>query len=416
MQYFDYAKQLEKRSAEMQTAIRKSSTRNSFPSMMLRAAGNDHNLRMNVLEFIDVLPSLKTDDEIYERFMSMIGSHKEALPTLLRIGVFFFSRRYLRTISVRVLEWLIYHQLAPYFIVGSEKKLAPLQKKYSKQSATTNIDFLGELVTSEREAEYFLQEYFDAIKRYGNKKTVFNISIKFSALYPFFGPENYAESMRRVSESFARILRLAQEYNVSVTVDAEYYAFSRLIEDIFCEVIKRDEFKNTKHVGIALQAYRKDAHRASLRLIEVAHARQTPFTIRLVKGAYWDTEVAIAEQNNWDSPLFKEKSATDSMFEVVFAVLLREWGNIYVSPATHNPKTIAFVIGNLERKGILADPNFTFQVLYGLGEPVRRALCKKGLPVMVYVPVGDIVKGMSYFTRRILENTSNEGFLFQLLK
>ena len=416
MRYLAYVELLKEGSIQMQRSIQKSSTRNSFPSMMLRAAGNDHNLRMKVLEFIDVLPSLKTDDEIYHRFMSMIGSNKDALPSLLRMGVFFFSRPYLRAVSVRILEWLIYHQLAPYFIVGDEKKLIPLQKKYRKQRVTTNIDFLGELVTSEREAEYFLQEYFDAMMRYGNKETVFNISIKFSSLYPFFGPENHAESMRRVSESFAEILRVAQRQNVSVTVDAEYYSFGRLIEDIFCEVIMRDEFREVRHVGIALQAYRRDAYHVAARFIEVARARKTPFNIRLVKGAYWDTEIAIAEQKDWRFPLFSEKAQTDSMFEVLFKMFLEEWGNIYVSPATHNPESIAYVQYHAGEKGVLSDENFTFQVLYGLGEPVRRALCMHNLPVMVYVPVGDIVKGMSYFTRRILENTSNEGFLFKLLE
>ncbi len=416
MRYDTYIKDLQKYSQEMKHAIQKSSTRNSFPSMMLRAAGNDHNLRMKVLEFVDVLPSLDTSDEIYHRFMSMIGSNKKALPSVLRLGVFFFSRPYLRTISVHTLKWLIYHQLAPYFMVGNEEKILPLEKKYQKQSVTMNIDFLGELVTSECEAVYFFQEYLRAIRKYGKKEKVFNISIKFSALYPFFGPENYDESVKRVSALFADILRVARGYNVSVTVDAEHYAFCRLVEDIFCEVITQDEFKNTKHVGIALQAYRKDAERSAERFVEVAHLRETPFSVRLVKGAYWDTEIAIAKQKDWDFPLFSQKSETDSMFQTVFSLFLREWGHIYVSPATHNPESIAYVRYHAEEQGILSDENFTFQVLYGLGEPVRRALCMHGLPVMVYVPVGDLVKGMSYFTRRILENTSNEGFLFQLLE
>ena len=397
-------------------AIRKSRHRFSLPVLLLRMAGDDPGLRMKLLEFVDVLPALYSPREICGHFTELVASGEGTVPTLLRLVSRLFALPGMEYGAARALVWLIYEKLAPHFMVGDETTLASLKKGYKKEGARISVDFLGESVTSEREARHFLELYRSAIQNGGGSpKEPFHVSVKLSSLYPFFSPENYAESKRRVSLSLSELLCLAEKYHAFVTVDAEQYAFRHLVEDIFCEVVSQECFKRTELVGIALQAYRRDAFASAIRLVETARTRGAPFLIRLVKGAYWDTEVALAAQNNWPVPLFTKKEETDRNFERVFTFLACHWKTLYVSPATHNPESIAYVRGIMDGLGLLSDANLMFQVLYGLGAPVRKALCKEGLPVLVYVPVWAMAEGMAYCARRILENTSNDGFLRRLL-
>lgn len=351
---------------ELEEKMRKQVPFWSIPILMLRLAAQSKQMRDKFLKLVDVLPALSNKEVNW------------------------------------LIKWLIVNKLAPHFIV---KNLTDLE--YINYSVS--VDFLGESVVSEKEAQNFLWQYLRFIQNPGREK---NIAVKFSSLYPFFGPENYEESKKQVKNRFSRILRAAKENNAFVTVDAEHYQFRNLIEDIFCETILEEEFRNYTNVGIALQAYLRDSFDSAGRLLEVAKKRRNPFAVRLVKGAYWDQEVALALQKNWPVPVFVNKQKTDINFDGILYFLMQNWKFICVLPATHNPENIAFA---LDLKAKLPSRCLEFQVLYGLGEPVRKVLCQEKIPVRVYTPVGDLVTGMSYFARRILENTANEGFLFKLV-
>ena len=139
--------------------------------------------------------------------------------------------------------------------------------------------------------------------------------------------------------------------------------------------------------------------------------RAVPLSVRLVKGAYWDAETAQAAQHGWTAPVFSEKAETDRNFEALTARLLDSRPIVRPLIASHNLRSVAHAIALARRAG--AESALEFQVLRGLGDDLADALAASGLRVRVYCPVGDLVAGMAYLVRRLLENTSNDSFLHQ---
>lgn len=389
-------------------------------SLLLRSIALDEVVRLKALEFVDVLPRLSSYGEISDRLLQLFGPDFGRLPPIFRLGIFSTRVPLLRTLTAFAAEQAVRRVLAPYFIVKNESTARAMVAHYRSDGTIAAFDYLGELVTSEKDVERFLALYLQTMKEFsGNPDRPFHIAVKISSLFPFFGPENYEESKRQGVFCLSRILETAQKTNSFVTIDAEHYHFRNLITDIFIETINKPAFQDVQNVGIAVQAYFTDALVYSCSLIDEAESRGTPFLVRLVKGAYWDTEIALASQKNWPVPVFCQKRQTDNNFEKVLGVLFTHWHLIHTSPATHNPESIAFAFLLARRYGLDRDPRFMFQVLYGLGEPARRALRARNLPVLSYVPVtppgGNLIDVMSYFARRILENTSQDGFLVKLI-
>ena len=138
--------------------------------------------------------------------------------------------------------------------------------------------------------------------------------------------------------------------------------------------------------------------------------REPPLTIRLVKGAYWDHEVVEARQHGWAVPVFESRAECDRNFESLTRRLLAAHPDVRVALGSHNLRSIAHGIACAERLG-LSWRDVELQVLRGLGDDLAQALAHLGLRVRVYCPVGDLVEGMAYLVRRMLENTANESFL-----
>src|SRR5437762_1308388 len=145
-------------------------------------------------------------------------------------------------------------------------------------------------------------------------------------------------------------------------------------------------------------------------LFGLGRARGTRFTVRLVKGAYWDYETIKSRQNGWDCPVYFQKPESDANFEALSRVLLENEPIVTAAFGSHNVRSIAHAQAVAGELGI--DPSrFEFQLLYGMAGPIKRALVEMGYRVREYCPVGELLPGMSYLVRRLLENTSNEGFL-----
>ena len=170
------------------------------------------------------------------------------------------------------------------------------------------------------------------------------------------------------------------------------------------------EFIGYPHLGIAMQAYLRDSTRDVRDLIQWASDQKRKITVRLVKGAYWDTETLMARQRDWPVPVFDLKHQTDANYESVAALMLDHPDQIDCAFATHNVRTIAACIARAEALG-RRPGSYEIQMLYGMAEPIKRALIEMGHRVREYSPIGEILPGMSYLVRRLLENTSNEGFL-----
>jgi RHH-type proline utilization regulon transcriptional repressor/proline dehydrogenase/delta 1-pyrroline-5-carboxylate dehydrogenase len=190
----------------------------------------------------------------------------------------------------------------------------------------------------------------------------------------------------------------------------ESYAHKNTTLALFKTLFNEPEFLDWPHAGIVVQAYLQDSGRDLQDLLAWGRARGTRFTVRLVKGAYWDYERIKSRQNGWNIPVFQQKAASDANFEALTRVLLENESLVTAAFGSHNVRSIAHAQAVAEELGI--DRNrFEFQLLYGMAGPVKRALVEMGYRVREYCPVGELLPGMSYLVRRLLENTSNEGFL-----
>src|SRR5207253_10225269 len=170
------------------------------------------------------------------------------------------------------------------------------------------------------------------------------------------------------------------------------------------------EFKDWPHVGIVIQAYLRDSEADLRDLIEWGRKRDTRFAVRLVKGAYWNYETTKAIQNSWDCTVSFQKPQSDANFETLTRLLLENESIVTAAFGSHNVRSIAHEQALADELGM--DPSrFEFQLLYGMAGPIKRALVEMGYRVREYCPIGELLPGMAYLVRRLLENTSNEGFL-----
>ena len=138
----------------------------------------------------------------------------------------------------------------------------------------------------------------------------------------------------------------------------------------------------------------------------------TPISVRLVRGAYWDYETVIAQQRHWSIPVFTRKSETDINFERLVTLLLEHIHLLRPAIATHNVRSIAYALAT-SRALDLPERAVEFQMLYGMGDAIKATLIQLGQRVRVYAPFGELLPGMGYLVRRLLENTSNDSFLRQ---
>ena len=195
-----------------------------------------------------------------------------------------------------------------------------------------------------------------------------------------------------------------------VNIDMEQYAYKDATLRIFRDVFAEEEFRDWADVGIAVQAYLRDTGDDLAALADWARQRGTPVWVRLVKGAYWDFESVIAAQNDWPLPVWAEKPETDANYEAQTAFLMEHHTFLRPAIASHNVRSIAHALAQAEVHGVPAR-GFEFQMLFGMAEPIKAALVAMGQRVRVYTPFGQLLPGMAYLVRRLLENTSNESFL-----
>ena len=185
------------------------------------------------------------------------------------------------------------------------------------------------------------------------------------------------------------------------------------VTELVLELLAEPEFADGPSAGIVLQAYLRDSPEQLDRILEWAASatRTPPLVVRLVKGAYWDHEVVEARQHGWAAPVFEDKAECDRNFEALTARLLDARPRVRVAIASHNLRSVAHAIAYDRADAARPTRDLEFQVLRGLGDDLQDALAASGLRVRTYCPVGDLVAGMAYLVRRLLENTSNDSFL-----
>ena len=306
--------------------------------------------------------------------------------------------------------------MAQRFIVGEDAKDAlPAITKLWKQGVETTVDLLGEATVSEAEADRYAErceETLRALAAAATKPGQVNLSVKVSALTPLLrpeAPERGIEGARpRLAAPAARRARgrraPARRHGVLRHARGDH----RLTLDL----LSQPEFADGPSAGIVLQAYLVESPEYLDDLLDWAREtpRTHPFTIRLVKGAYWDHEVVQAAQHGWTPPVFTDRRACDRNFELLTKRLIDATPTVRVAIASHNLRSIAAAAAYADARGVGND-DLEFQILRGLGDDTQAAIAATGRRVRAYCPVGDLVAGMAYLVRRLLENTANDSFL-----
>jgi RHH-type proline utilization regulon transcriptional repressor/proline dehydrogenase/delta 1-pyrroline-5-carboxylate dehydrogenase len=190
----------------------------------------------------------------------------------------------------------------------------------------------------------------------------------------------------------------------------EQYSSKDTTIQIFEEVLTEPDFRDWPDVGIAIQAYLRDTAHDLERLRAWAERRGTPAWVRLVKGAYWDYETILAEQLGWPVPVWTQKWESDAAYERLSRYLLENRRWLRPAFASHNVRSVAHALAVAK---LLNVPRGAaeVQMLYGMADPIKEVLVGMGQRVRVYTPYGELLPGMAYLVRRLLENTANESFL-----
>jgi len=222
-------------------------------------------------------------------------------------------------------------------------------------------------------------------------------------------------SQERVSDRIRTLLRRAKELGAAVHFDMEQYSYKDLTLSILKQLLMEDEFRSRTDIGVTLQAYLRDSEQDLRELLDWVKKRGYPLTVRLVKGAYWDQETIKAAQKDWPQPVYNDKAATDANFERMTQLMLENHEYIYSAIGSHNVRSQALAMAIAETLNI-PRRRFEMQVLYGMGDQLAKALVKRGHRVRVYAPYGELLPGMAYLIRRLLENTANSSFLRQSME
>src|SRR6478735_5072713 len=393
-----------------------------FYQRMMAFSMRDEHFKVQMFRFVDVLASLRSSRDIVQHLNEYFADMKNGSVPFLQTGI--KAARIFPWLTAPILRWNV-SGMARQFIAGRDPEdvMKTLRKK-RRQGIGFTVDLLGEAVVSEEEATEYAARCLDLLEGLATqtrgwsdplgKNTelfpVVNVSVKISALYSQMNPADPEEAIAHLAPKLRPILRRARELGAFVNFDMESYAHKNATLELFRTLFTEPEFQDWPHAGIVIQAYLRDAERDLRNLIEWGRRRGTRFTVRLVKGAYWDYEKIKAAQNGWRVPVFLQKPESDANFEICTRILLDNESIVTSAFGSHNVRSIAHAQAYAEQLGI-DKSRMEFQLLYGMAGPIKRALAEMGYRVREYCPVGELLPGMSYLVRRLLENTSNEGFL-----
>ncbi len=280
-------------------------------------------------------------------------------------------------------------------------------KKPENKGFTASFDMLGEAARTKADAERYFQAYFEAIRAVGrDPKAGHSISVKLSALHPRYEVAQYDRCVPELTDMLAQLASESAAQGIPLTVDAEESERLEMSLDIIGSVARRPELKGWNGFGMAVQAYGKRARA----VIGWADDLGRPMHVRLVKGAYWDSEIKRTQVEGLsDYPLFTRKAATDVSYLACARDML-DAKNIVPAFASHNALTVATI---LDWAGNARD--FEFQRLHGMGEGLyERLVNEQGYHCRIYAPVGGHRDLLAYLVRRLLENGANSSFVHQL--
>ncbi|MCB2155151.1 proline dehydrogenase family protein [bacterium] len=396
---------------------------------LMRAMMHDEELKFRMLHFVDVYPALRDPKilaEHLEEYLSSTSFAHGGGTSLLSIARFLgrgrgFTQRPLAWASRKVIA-----TMGKQFIAGENPRVvAPRIRNMEERGFMFSLDLLGEFVISDSQADAYAKRYKDMIENLGGllgswpeKSRRFkcgprvNISIKLSSLTAKYDAMDIDGTAESVLSRVRPLLRAAKKSGAFVNIDMEKYEHRDMTLEIIKRLLSEEEFRGYENLGTVFQAYLRDAEDSARKFLAWIRENNQPITIRLVKGAYWDSEQIWARQKNWPVPVITEKRETDAMYERITRLLLENHDLVRTAIASHNVRSIAHALA-LRKEMKVPPSRFEIQMLFGMAGPIAEALRTMKLPVRIYVPCGELIPGMAYLVRRILENTSNESFLRQ---
>ncbi|WP_088329848.1 bifunctional proline dehydrogenase/L-glutamate gamma-semialdehyde dehydrogenase PutA [Lacimicrobium sp. SS2-24] len=307
------------------------------------------------------------------------------------------------------------------FVQGKDiHEALKFSRKQRDEGYTHSYDMLGEAAITRKDANRYFDAYADAIRSIGEEEfdtkhpAPPTISIKLSALHPRYEASEEERCMTELAESLGKLVELARSKNVGVSIDAEEADRLELSLKIFEKVYRSPAAKGWGNLGMVVQAYAKGALPVLMWISQLAKEQGDLIPVRLVKGAYWDTEIKLCQQMGTDGyPVFTRKAGTDVSYLACARFLLSEstLGAIYPQFATHNAHTVVAI------RHMADGRDFEFQRLHGMGEELYNCILDKtsNINVRIYAPVGAHKDLLPYLVRRLLENGANSSFVHKLL-
>ncbi|MCB0415753.1 MAG: proline dehydrogenase family protein [Bdellovibrionales bacterium] len=382
--------------------------------------------KTQMFRFVDVLPYLQSSSEVSKHLKEyFIEEEGSELPAVFNMGMGMGSLA--PGLMSKAIKKNV-QQMAKMFITGeSPNEALPVLVKSRKNNLGFTIDLLGEITLSETEAQDYHKRYTELLEFFVKESKkwkpnplldtdslgeipVTNISVKLTSLYSQINEKNWQGTIDILKERLRPIFLKAKQSNVFVNIDMESYHHKDITIETFKQILSEEEFVDYPHWGIVIQAYLRDSYKDLEKLTHFAKERKTPFSIRLVKGAYWDYEVILAKQKGWPIPVYTIKKESDANYEKCLKLLLDNYPHIKLAIGSHNIRSISTGIAYAEKIGLPKNA-FEIQMLYGMADGFKKSLVEKGFRIREYATVGELIPGMAYLVRRLLENTSNESFL-----
>ncbi|CAG0949816.1 RHH-type transcriptional regulator, proline utilization regulon repressor / proline dehydrogenase / delta 1-pyrroline-5-carboxylate dehydrogenase [Phycisphaerales bacterium] len=398
-----------------------------YSDALMEWSMKDPNFKVQLFRFVDCFPMLKTPEDVYDHLTDYLSQPGVTVPGMIDAAL--KAGKLAKGLAAGQIGKQI-TGMASKFIAGTDAASAlPGLKQLWDDGISFSVDLLGEVCVSDEEADLYQRKYLDLVQNLPAAVSAWNanprletdhvgpiprtnVSIKVSALTARFDPIDFDGSINDAMRRIVPILETARDRGVFVNFDMEHYALKDLTLELFMRCVEKVDFP----AGLAMQAYLRSGPDDARRLCEWAKRKNKAVTVRLVKGAYWDAETIKAELQGWPVPVWSEKWQTDACFERMLAVYLdscpkaKGESGVKLALGSHNARSIAAALALAEQRG-LPHSAVELQMLHGMGDQLKYAASDMGLRIREYVPVGDMIPGMAYLVRRLLENTSNESWL-----
>ncbi|MDP7008424.1 MAG: proline dehydrogenase family protein [Phycisphaerales bacterium] len=390
-------------------------------------AMQDEAFKIQLFRFVDTFPMLVTPEQVHEHLIDYLTQPDVKLPPGLGMGLKaggMMQGTMTKTVTNQITK------MAERFIAGTNATSAlPSLEKIWNEGVAFSVDLLGEACVSDAEALEYRQRYLDLLTNLPQSVSSWkpqpvlendhlgpiprtNISIKISSLFANTDPIAHDQSIDGLFEALKPILEEAGRNGTLINFDMEQFEYKDLTLDLFMRCCDEIDFP----AGLAMQSYLRSGDDDAKRIIEWSKRTDRPVTVRLVKGAYWDYETIHAEEMGWPVPVWSRKIDTDACFERMAALFIDSTpkvsgeGGVKLALGSHNIRSIATAMALLEKRD-LPPAALELQMLRGMADQLKAGVLAEGLRLREYVPVGEMIPGMAYLVRRLLENTSNESWL-----